>query len=119
MLAAEEQAHAVEERHARRLTLGIAVAVLLALGAGAGFWIHGDRKERERAARVAKQVRPLMDEVTLLRGQGKWDEALAIAKRVRDLGGQEGDALVAAVAGGPSSRSAPVPRLVHWSQGPE
>jgi hypothetical protein len=90
--AAEEQANADEACHARRLTLAIAAALLIACGLGAALWVHGEQQERERRDQIAARVDPLIEKANLLRGGGELEPALAEAKRARDLGGDDNDA---------------------------
>ena len=69
--AAEARVREAGERRARRLTLGLAAAVLLGvLGAGAGFW-RADRGERERSARAAQTVGAALEEVSVALGEAR------------------------------------------------
>ncbi|MHC4933507.1 MAG: serine/threonine-protein kinase [Planctomycetota bacterium] len=80
--AAEE---AASQRRAHRLTLAVAGAILLVVAAGAaGYaWVADARAENER--RAAAEVRPVLEEARLLKGESKWDEALRVARHAIDL----------------------------------
>ena len=83
--AAEARVHAAEERRARRLTLGLALSVLLTLlVAGGGWaWMERERAGRERA--TGRAVGEALREATLLQAGARWPEAVAAAERARAL----------------------------------
>ena len=92
--AAKARVREEGERRAKRLTLGLAAAVLLGvLGGGAGFW-RADQAERERTARAAQTVGTALEEVSLALGRAReagssrlaiWPEAVGAAERAVSL----------------------------------
>ena len=92
--AAKARVREEGERRAKRLTLGLAAAILLGvLGGGAGFW-RADRTERERASRAAQTVGTALEEVSLALGRAReagstrmevWPEALTAAEQAVSL----------------------------------
>ncbi len=92
--AAKARVREEGERRAKRLTLGLAAAILLGvLGGGAGFW-RADRAERERTARAAQTVGTALEEVSLALGRAReagatrmdvWPEALTAAEQAVSL----------------------------------
>jgi serine/threonine-protein kinase len=85
---AEARATARAERRARRMTLGLAAAVLLVAGLGAAGWRLWDRQERARAERAAEAG--LRESVVLQKAQ-RLPDGLAAARRARDLLGDAPD----------------------------
>jgi tetratricopeptide (TPR) repeat protein len=91
----EAKATAVAERRARRLTLGLAVAVLLLVAAGAagGLWAQRQYAEREaESARQRQAVEAALDKAQELRQQTRWAEARAVLEQTRDRLGETGPA---------------------------
>jgi serine/threonine-protein kinase len=87
------QARAWTERRARRLTLGLAAAVLalVTVGAAGGLWVQ--RQWAEQAAEAARQreaVETALDKAGLLRRQGRWAEARAILEQTHNRLGEGG-----------------------------
>ncbi|MHC4579722.1 MAG: tetratricopeptide repeat protein, partial [Planctomycetota bacterium] len=82
---ARARKHAAWERRAKRKTRILAVAALLALILGGGIWFWNEVAEREHAAEARPQVEAAMEEATHLSAQGRWTEALAVARKARDL----------------------------------
>jgi serine/threonine protein kinase len=97
--AAEARVREQQERKARKLTLGLAAAVvgMVAVGGGGWLWVANERAAREaeevrrelaaaEAERaLAADVGEVLNEVSLLRGQGAWNEALATLDRASGL----------------------------------
>ncbi|MEE8468086.1 MAG: serine/threonine-protein kinase, partial [Planctomycetota bacterium] len=89
--AAEEQVRATEalarvaqERHARRLTMGLAAAMAVAM-LGIGGWMWGESQRAERVREVAAQVQAELDEARIAEGARDWPVAIAAAGRARVL----------------------------------
>jgi serine/threonine-protein kinase len=87
---ARAEVRALEERKARKLTLGLAAAVLLAvvLGGGGLYWVEA--KERSRLEQVEGIVRDAVDEARGLEGEARkardlWPRALEAADRAVSL----------------------------------
>jgi serine/threonine-protein kinase len=78
---AAAQARARAERQARRRTVVAAGAVLalVLLGGGGWWWWH------QRAAAATESITVLLDQADLLRDQGRWPEALAVARQADAL----------------------------------
>ncbi len=92
--AAEAVVRAEGERRARRLTVGLAAAILLAmvLGGGGLLWVAGERRARtERASRaVSDALAEGRELLATARGAptdvlAPWDAALAAARSASDL----------------------------------
>jgi serine/threonine-protein kinase len=90
--AAEARARAVEERKARRLTLALASAVILALLAGGGGYALLEHERRTRAAETTREVARALEEATGHQGQAreakdlrKWAEARASVAKAQAL----------------------------------
>jgi serine/threonine-protein kinase len=89
----EAKATAAQERKARRLTLGLAAAVLLlvAFGAAGGLWAQRQHAEREaEALRRRQAVEAALDRAVALRQQARWAEARAVLEQTRDQLGEKG-----------------------------
>ena len=100
-------AEAAAARRAKRQTLVLAAAILLAIGAGAGGWIWIERDAGLRREGAVRAVNEAMQEANVLRGGRQWAAAASAAQKAKDLartgGADEGtlgraDALLAAVA---------------------
>ncbi|MHC4974430.1 MAG: tetratricopeptide repeat protein [Planctomycetota bacterium] len=80
-----ERKHAVWERHAKTKTRYLAAALVLAvvLGGAAYAWSEADR--RRHAAEARPQVEAAMEEAARLSAQARWAEAVAFARKARDL----------------------------------
>jgi tetratricopeptide (TPR) repeat protein len=94
---AEAEARLTAERRARRLTLGLAAAVLLSLtlAAGGGLWyqqqVVAQREEMARwEAELREAVAAALDKVADLRQQARWGEARAVLEQVRQRLGASG-----------------------------
>jgi tetratricopeptide (TPR) repeat protein/tRNA A-37 threonylcarbamoyl transferase component Bud32 len=82
---ATAQARAVSERRARRLTIGLATALLLAgaIGGGAYLWVARVRVEQAQAAAEAAQRQAIVEQLTdqdlrvaeIARREGDWSSA--------------------------------------------
>jgi serine/threonine-protein kinase len=83
-----ERDHARRERRAKRLTIGLAAAILVALLTGGGALLTKDARDRTRAARALPRVEQAMEEAVRLQGEGRWQEALAVARKARHLAGE-------------------------------
>jgi eukaryotic-like serine/threonine-protein kinase len=83
---AEAEAKAKAERRARRLAGGlIAVALLVALGAG-GAWLWWDRRRAEERRAVNADLEQVLD----FQQKGRWDDARAALERADGrLGGRD------------------------------
>jgi serine/threonine-protein kinase len=81
----QERETAAQERKARRLAVGMAASVLGMLLAGGGGWFWIVHQHEVHAATTAQQVRDTIAEVTTLRDQRKWADALAAAKPLEVL----------------------------------
>ena len=90
--AAEARARA--ERRARRLTAALAAAIVALIGLGGGGYAVFQHQRGERQAAASKAINDALDEAAALRGQARsapvgdvtrWTEALAVARRARDL----------------------------------
>jgi tetratricopeptide (TPR) repeat protein len=86
----EAEARLGAERRARRMTLGLAAAVLVALtlAGGGGLWYQQQAAEkRAEAARreveLREAVAAALDKVTDLRQRARWEEARAVLEQVR------------------------------------
>ncbi len=82
--ATEARLKAAEERRARRMTLALAAAIVLAIGLGGGgiWWANRERAKRTELARG--EVEAAQAESIQLGQSGKHDEALAAARRALD-----------------------------------
>jgi serine/threonine-protein kinase len=87
---AEAEARLGAERRARRLTLGLAGSVLLALtlAGGAGLWYQQQVAEKQqeaarRQAELREAVAAALDKVADLRQRARWGEARAVLEQVR------------------------------------
>jgi len=89
--AARAQVRARAERKARKLTLGLAAAVVVALVTGGGAYLWTEHQWRARASEAARVVADQSVEVVRLRTDGRWDEAIQAAERALDLA-RSGDA---------------------------
>jgi len=85
---------AAEERKARRLTVALAVAILIAVIAGAGGLYYVDREQTRRREVAAIPVRDALEEAALLRGEARaatlgdlsrWPQAFRAAERALRL----------------------------------
>ncbi len=92
--AAAAEARARAERQARRLTAGLAAAVLVVVGLLAGGSTYLARQRMARLAATTRVVTEALAEAEQLRGQAqaaagenqaKWFEAVVAARRARDL----------------------------------
>jgi serine/threonine-protein kinase len=93
--AEEAKTTAVAERRARRLTAGLAAAVLLLVAAGAtgGLWAQRQAAEREAAATRQRQaVEAALGKADELRQQARWAEARAILEETHNRLGESGPA---------------------------
>ncbi|MBN2491410.1 MAG: tetratricopeptide repeat protein [Planctomycetes bacterium] len=88
--AAEARVKAAEERRARRLTLALAAAILLAILAAGIAYLWLDASRRERVARTSRAVTSAMQEAAALRERAEaatsgqlslWTQARAAAER--------------------------------------
>jgi Flp pilus assembly protein TadD len=86
----EAEARLTAERRARRMTLGLAAAVLLSLtlAGGGGLWhqqyLAGQREETaRRQAELREAVAAALDKVADLRQRARWGEARAVLEQVR------------------------------------
>jgi serine/threonine-protein kinase len=68
---AEARAKAAEEAKRRRLTLGLAGTVLLAVTLGGGGWLYVKSERDARQAQVARDVNDALNKATALREQAK------------------------------------------------
>ncbi|MEE8468087.1 MAG: hypothetical protein V3T22_06505, partial [Planctomycetota bacterium] len=73
-----------QERHARRLTMGLAAALAVAM-LGIGGWLWGESQRADRVRRVAAQVQAELDEARIAEGAKLWPDAIAAAGRARVL----------------------------------
>jgi Flp pilus assembly protein TadD len=87
---AQAEARLSAERQARRMTLGLAAAVLvsLTLAGGGGVWYQQQvaarrQEEASREAELREAVRAALDKVADLRQRARWDEARAVLEQVR------------------------------------
>ncbi len=92
--AAAQRARAGSERRARRLTIGLAVSVLATVALGVAGWLWREAEIRQRREAGEQKIRAALDDATLHRGQGNWPEAVAAARRARDLVGDDTGAVV-------------------------
>jgi tetratricopeptide (TPR) repeat protein len=93
--AEEAKATAVAERRARRLTLGLAAAVLLldTAGAAGGLWAQRQQAERvAEAARLRQTTEAALDKAQALQQQARWAEARTVLEQTRDRLGESGPA---------------------------
>jgi serine/threonine-protein kinase len=90
--AAEARARA--ERRARRLTAALAASVVALIGIGGGGYAVLQHQRAERRAAASKAINEALEEAAALHGQARsapvgdvarWTEALAVARRARDL----------------------------------
>ncbi|MEE8466903.1 MAG: protein kinase [Planctomycetota bacterium] len=88
MAAARVQA--AEDRRARRLTLTLAVTLILAIVVGAGGWWWSGARAAERSREGMFRVREARNLAAVAAEEGSWEKALAAAR----------DARAQAVAGG-------------------
>jgi serine/threonine-protein kinase len=81
--AREEEARAkmAAERRARRLTVTLAVSVVAIVLLAGGGWAWYEQDREGRRAETARSVHAALREAILLRGQARWTEALAAARR--------------------------------------
>jgi serine/threonine-protein kinase len=77
--------HARWERRAKKKTRTLAAALLVAIVCGGGAYFVSDAQSRTRAEAARPQVDQAMEEATHLGGQGKWTEALAVARKASAL----------------------------------
>ncbi len=86
-----QRRNAAWARRKRRRTRLVTAAILLATacGGGAFLWSEADRDRRVAAAR--SRVDAAMEQAAFLRGQHKWDEALASARRAHGIATTEAD----------------------------
>jgi tetratricopeptide (TPR) repeat protein len=87
------QARAVAEGRARRLTVGLAVSLLLLVTVGAvgGLWAQRQWAEHEaETARQRQAVVAALDKATELQQHARWAEARAILEQTRDRLGEAG-----------------------------
>ncbi len=82
------------ERRARRMTVGLAASVLIAVGLGVTGWTRMERDRLERISSRSGQVYAALQEATGLQGQARgaavgnlvpWIKALAAAQKARGL----------------------------------
>ena len=74
---------AERERTARRHTTTVAAMVILALFIASATWLAYQWRGRQRRAEVEGQVAETLEQASLERGRGSWEEALASAGRIR------------------------------------
>jgi tetratricopeptide (TPR) repeat protein len=93
------QARAAAERRARRLTLGLAAALLtvVAVGAASGLWVQQQRTERraEAARQEAQQrqeVEARLEKSARLQAEARWKEAQGFLEEARERLGESGPA---------------------------
>ncbi len=79
--AEKAKVRAAAERRARRLTVGLAASVLLAIGAAAAGLVVAGRMEKARAEQVAMEIQ----RAERLRGDKRWSEAAETAQRAAEL----------------------------------
>jgi len=79
--AAEARVRVAEERKARKLTVALAGAVLLAVVVGGGSWLTSERQR----VQLGGQVTAELNDAALLRDQAQWDDALEAARRAELL----------------------------------
>jgi serine/threonine-protein kinase len=91
------EARATAERRARRLTAGLAAAVigLVAVAAGAGLWLQRQAAQRrEEVARqeadLRREVESALDKVAELQKHARWQEARAVLDQTRSRLGDGG-----------------------------
>jgi serine/threonine-protein kinase len=89
--AHEAERRAQAERRARRLTAGLAAAVVAVagLGAGGGFWLQQKETQRQaeaarRAAELRQGVEDDLKTAAGLRDQGRWTTARQVLEQVRE-----------------------------------
>ncbi len=90
--AAQARVKALAERRARRLTAGLAAAVVLTLAVGGGGVVWGEGERRARADRTRTDVGRALNEARALYGEAQttgdpagWVAALAAAKKAQSL----------------------------------
>jgi eukaryotic-like serine/threonine-protein kinase len=89
--AQEAKATATAERHARRLTLGLAAAVLVSGVTLGGLWWQQQRAERQaEAQRQRLAFEADLDRAATLRQQARWREARAVLDQTRERLGAAG-----------------------------
>jgi serine/threonine-protein kinase len=93
------QARAAAERRARRLTLGLAAAMLavVTIGAASGLWVQHQRTERQAEAarqelQQRQEVEAALDKAARLQAEARWKEARAVLEAARERLGESGPA---------------------------
>jgi eukaryotic-like serine/threonine-protein kinase len=93
----EAEARLAAERRARRSTLGLAAAVLVALtlAGGGGLWYQqqvAERRQEEtlREAELREAVKAALEKVADSRQRGRWDEARTVLEQVQQRLGASG-----------------------------
>ena len=81
------------------MTLGLAASVLVTMGLAAGVYLWSESAARGRKRDNEIKVAGALNDATLYRGQERWPEAVAAARRARDLVSEDtGELLRATVA---------------------
>ncbi len=83
--SAQATSHAAAERRAKRLTISLAAAVLIAVVGGGLFHIRRVQGDHARQTAALPAFEEAIEEVSLLQGQARWDEALVAAKKAQHL----------------------------------
>ncbi len=78
--AAEARVRAAGERRARRLTLGLALAVVTALVSGTGAYLWLENQARERRSDLQASFEETQSRVLALQQEGRLEEALQVAE---------------------------------------
>jgi serine/threonine-protein kinase len=85
IVAAEERVRTKAARKAHRLTVFLAASVILTVLIGTSAYLWTITQRRARQDRLVAQVNEIVQEANLLRGQGEFERALAVAEQVEVL----------------------------------